>query len=180
MVDQNVGGRSTFRNAGSTTRRGVELSYLGWIAPEWRAMLALTALHARFDDPFVSGSGSSAVLVPSGSHLPGTPEQTAFAELAFLPRALPGLEAAAELVHVGRLYVNDANTDFAPAATLLNLRLGFRFRTVDIEWRPLLRLDNATDRNYAGSVIVNEANGRYFEAAPPRTWMASISARYVR
>jgi len=120
------------------------------------------------------------VVVPGGSRLPGTPEQTAFAELAFMPRALPGLEAAAELVHVGRLYVNDANADFAPAATLLNLRVGLRFRTGDIEWHPLLRLDNATDRNYAGSVIVNEANGRYFEAAPPRTWMASVTARYVR
>ena len=180
VVDQNVGGRSTFRNAGSTTRRGIELSYLGWLAADWRALLALSALHARFDDPFLSGSGSAAVLVASGSHLPGTPEQTVFAELAYLPRAVPGLEAAAELVHVGRLYVNDANTDFAPAATLLNLRLGLRFRSGAIEWRPLLRLDNATDRNYAGSVIVNEANGRYFEAAPPRTWMASITARYVR
>ena len=180
VVDQNVGGRSTFRNAGSTTRRGIELSYLGWLGPEWRAMLALTAMQARFDDPFVSGSGSSATPVASGNRLPGTPERSAYGELAYRPRAMPGLEAAAEVVHVGRLYVNDANTDHAPAATLLNLRLGFRFRTGDIELQPLLRLDNATDRNYAGSVIVNEANGRYFEAAPPRTWMASITARYVR
>ena len=180
VVDRNVGGRSTFRNAGSTTRRGIELSYLGWLLPEWRMTLALTALRARFNDAFVSGSGGSAAPVASGNRLPGTPERSAFAELAYFPRAVPGLEAAAEVVHVGRLYVNDANTDHAPAVTLLNLRLGLRLRTGNVELQPLLRVENATDRNYAGSVIVNEANGRYFEAAPPRTWMVSVTARYMR
>ena len=39
-------------------------------------------------------------------------------------------------------------------------------------------LDNATDRRYAGSVIVNEANSRFFEPAPPRNWLAAVSVRY--
>jgi hypothetical protein len=36
------------------------------------------------------------------------------------------------------------------------------------------RIDNALDRRYAGSVIVNEANGRYFESAPGRNWVVGI------
>ncbi|HET7548499.1 MAG TPA: TonB-dependent receptor [Usitatibacter sp.] len=177
VVDRNAGGRSTFRNAGHTTRRGIELSYVGWIAPEWRATAALSALRARFDDPFASGSGDAAVPVARGNRLPGTPERNAFVELLYAPHAMPGLQAALEAVHVGRLYVNDANSDFAPAATLLNLRVGWRWRLGGMEVEPLLRLENATDRRYAGSVIVNEANGRYFEPAPPRTWMFSVSVR---
>jgi iron complex outermembrane receptor protein len=41
-----------------------------------------------------------------------------------------------------------------------------------------VRLDNATDRKYVGSVIVNEANKRFFEPALPRNWMAAITGRY--
>jgi iron complex outermembrane receptor protein len=46
------------------------------------------------------------------------------------------------------------------------------------EVRPLVRLENATDRRYAGSVIVNEANRRFFEPAPPRSWLAAVTVRY--
>jgi iron complex outermembrane receptor protein len=164
VVDTNVGGRSTFRNAGSTTRRGAEVSYAGRFGESLRATIALTALQAKFDN---------------GNHLPGTPERSAFAEIVYAPRVpLAGFHAAVEVVHVGRIFVNDANDDFAPAATVLNLRMGFRQRVGMMEIEPLLRLDNATDRRYAGSVIVNEANSRFFEPAPTRSWMASVTARY--
>lgn len=91
---------------------------------------------------------------------------------------LAGFHSAIEVVHVGRIFVNDANDDFAPAATLLNLRAGFRERIGMIKVEPLLRLDNATNRRYAGSVIVNEANSRFFEPAPIRNWLVSVTARY--
>jgi iron complex outermembrane receptor protein len=160
VVDTNVGGRSTFRNAGRTTRRGAEIAYAArWSA--FRATVSFTALDARFEN---------------GNRLPGTPERSAFAELIYAPR--PGWHAAVEIAHTGRLFVNDANEDFAPAATVLNLRLGWRARVGAIEVEPLLRVENATDRKYAGSVIVNEAQRRFFEPAPPRTWMAGVTARY--
>jgi iron complex outermembrane receptor protein len=161
VVDTNVGGRSTFRNAGSTTRRGAELSYSGRWSPTLRSTVSFTALNARFD---------------SGNRLPGTPERSAFAELVYQP--LPGLHAAVEVVHIGRIYVNDANEDFAPAATAVNLRVGLRKQFGALEIEPLLRLDNATDRKYAGSVIVNEANRRFFEPAPPRNWLAAVTLRF--
>ena len=75
VVDTNNGGRSTFKNAGRTTRRGLELAYRA----DWRgllhATLSLTELRARFAEDFVSGSGSSAVTIPAGNRLPGTPGQ---------------------------------------------------------------------------------------------------------
>ena len=40
------------------------------------------------------------------------------------------------------------------------------------------RIDNLTNRRYVGSVIVNESNGRYYEAAPGRQWMAGASLAY--
>jgi len=48
----------------------------------------------------------------------------------------------------------------------------------DFEVEPLVRLENAADRKYAGSVIVNEAQRRFFEPAPGRTWLAAVTVRY--
>jgi iron complex outermembrane receptor protein len=179
VVDQNQGGRSTFRNAGRTTRRGFELQHSGAWGAGWSTQLAFTVLSARFDDAFTSGSGSAAVPVAAGNRLPGVPERSAYGELAYAPRdAWGGLHAAIELVYVGRLYVDDVNSDATPAATLLNLRAGLRYRFGALEIEPLVRVDNATDRRYAGSVIVNEANRRFFEPALPRNWMAAVTGRY--
>jgi iron complex outermembrane receptor protein len=161
VVDTNVGGRSTFRNAGSTTRRGVEAMYQAQWTPWLRSYVAFTALDARFEN---------------GNRLPGTPGRSAFGELAFRPRE--AWHAAIEVMHLGRIFVNDANEDAAPSWTVVNLRAGGRFRWGSLELEPLLRLDNATGRNYAGSVIVNEAQRRFFEPAPGRTWMLSVTARY--
>ena len=79
-------------------------------------------------------------------------------------------------MHTGRLFVDDANDDAAPAATVLNLRAGWQQAAGAWQVRELLRLDNAGDRRYAGSVIVNEANKRYFEPALPRHWLLAVSA----
>jgi iron complex outermembrane receptor protein len=119
------------------------------------------------------------VAVPAGNRLPGTPQRSAFAELAWAPPgAWAGFHAGVEAVHVGALQVNDANTDAAPAATTLNLRAGFMQAAGGWTFTQLLRVDNATDRRYAGSVIVNDANQRFFEPALPRHWTLALTARH--
>jgi iron complex outermembrane receptor protein len=191
VVDTNAGGRSTFKNAGRTTRRGAEFQYLGQVSDSLRATLSLSALRARFAEDFVSGSGATAVNVPSGNRLPGTPERSAFAELAWAPKAAwAGFNAGVEVVHVGKLYFNDANADpllrpdgsrspdFAPAATVLNLRAGLAQKVGGWTFSQLLRVENVSDKAYAGSVIVNDANNRYYEPALPRNWMVSFTAKH--
>ena len=37
------------------------------------------------------------------------------------------------------------------------------------------RIDNLANKRYAGSVIVNETNGRFFEPAPGRAWTFGVS-----
>ena len=177
VVDVNSGGRSSYKNAGRTKRAGLELQYTGQLTQAWRAALSLTAMRARFAD---------SSFVPAGNHLPGVAERSAFAELVWAPRAAwGGFSAALELLHVDKLYFSDNNkiiptdvaSSFAPATDLLNLRAGFKQRQGPWTFTQLLRLDNATDRHYAGSVIVNESNKRFFEPALPRNWMLAVNAR---
>ena len=180
VVDTNSGGRSTFKNAGHTRREGLELGYVGQLSDSLRATAVLNLLRAQFSDGYVSGSGAAATPVPAGNRLPGTPNRSAFASLQWTPKAAPaGFNAAAELLHTGALYVNDVNNDAASAVTTLNLRAGFAQRSGAWRFSQWLRLDNATDRRYAGSVIVNEGNARYFESALPRTWTLGATASYA-
>ncbi|MEO6407979.1 MAG: TonB-dependent receptor [Burkholderiaceae bacterium] len=179
VVDTNSGGRSTFKNAGRTSRRGLELSHVANFGPDLRSTLSATFLRARFDEGFVTGTGATAVTVPAGNQLPGTPERNVFGELAWSPvGAWSGFNAALEVVHTGKLYVNDLNSDAAAASTVLNLRAGLRQHLGGWQLSELVRLDNATDRYYAGSVIVNEGNNRFFEPALRRSWLLAVNAKY--
>ena len=80
---------------------------------------------------------------------------------------------------VGKVYVDDANSDAAPAYAVANLRTGFEQLRGDWRFREFLRIDNLTGRRYAGSVIVNESNKRYFEPAPGRNSLVGLSAVYA-
>jgi iron complex outermembrane receptor protein len=102
-----------------------------------------------------------------------------FAELAWKPRALPGMTAALELVHQGSMAVDDLNADRTGAVTLFNLRVGFEQRLGAWRLRQQLRVDNLADKVHVGSVIANDTNGRFFEPAPGRQWGLGLTASYA-
>jgi iron complex outermembrane receptor protein len=179
VVDTNVGGRSTFKNAARTSRRGAELAHTARWGAGLSTTLAVTWFEARFDEPFVSGSGATAVNVPAGARLPGLPEKSGFAELAWRPAGTwGGFNAGVDVQGLGSIVVNDANTDATRGVWLLGLRAGFAQRAGDWRFAQTLRVDNATDERYAGSVIVNEGNQRFFEPAMPRNWSIQANAQY--
>ena len=177
VVNTNAGGRSTFKNASKTQRDGAELAWEGRFRNGFEAALAYTWLDARFTEAFttVISSPSVPVTVNSGSRLPGVPEQSLFGELVW--RYAPvGFHAGVEVRHSGKVYVNDPNTESAAAYTVWNVRAGFEQR--GRKWRiaEFVRVDNVGDKEYIGSVIVSEANNRFYEPAPTRNVMAGVQA----
>jgi len=178
VVDANSGGRTTFKNAGRTLREGAEVSWAGPLVQRVTARLSLTWLAATYRDDFVSGAGAAAVTVPAGNRLAGTADRLLFGEVVWRPAltgTLAGLQLAGEVMQVGRVFVNDANSDSSAPHALLNLRAGLHRDIGRWRFSPFVRLDNATDRRYTGSVIVNDGNRRFFEPAPGRTWLAGVS-----
>jgi iron complex outermembrane receptor protein len=174
----NAGGRSTFQNVGSTRRSGAELGLRWQPLPQWRALLALTWLDAKYQDSFQTCAAvpctqpADRVTVPAGNKIAGTMARSAFASLAWRP--LPSTELGVELRYQGEMPVNDRNSDFSPSASLLGLRLSHSVPLGPGTLSVLARLDNVTDRIYAGAVIVNEANGRYFETAAARNALLAL------
>ncbi|GAA4331477.1 TonB-dependent receptor [Pigmentiphaga soli] len=162
-----VGGRATFRNAGQTRRDGIELGWSGRIVSDWRASLAYSWIDARYRND-VAGSD-----IRAGNRIPGIAGQMAFGSLAWAPQE--GWRAGAEGRYMSRIYVDDANSDAAPAYFVTALFTGYSWRSGGWKWDAFARIDNLFDRAYAGSVIVNEGNGRYFEPAPGRNWSAGVT-----
>jgi iron complex outermembrane recepter protein len=162
VVLTNTGGRSTYRNAGSTRRRGIELDGSMQIARDARLRLAQTFVDARYDN---------------GNRIPGVAQ--AFTALELACRPAQGWQAGAELRHSSGVWVNDANSEAAPSFTTVALDAGY---VIDIDrWSiaAAARVDNVFDRRYAGSVIVNEGNGRYYEPAPGRNYTLKLTGTYA-
>lgn len=178
----NSGGRSTFQNVGRTLRQGLDASLTGPLGHDLWWYAALATLNARYRDSFLTCTAAPcktpSVEVPAGKRIPGIPDLTFYTELQWRPQA-SGFETAVEFRQVGKVFVDDRNTDAAPAYGVVNLRVSWTQKAGGWTLREFARLDNVGDRHYAGSVIVNEGNSRFFEPAPGRTWLLGLNAGYT-
>jgi iron complex outermembrane receptor protein len=172
VVNTNVGGRSTFKNAGRTRRSGLELGLESSLPFGLEAVLAWTLLDATFRDAFTAG----AITVPSGNRLPGVARNTLYGELRW-KHTPSGFTLALEAQHKSRVAVDDVNSDFAAGYTTANVAAGLTQSGSKWTVTEFLRIDNLADRRYAGSVIVNEGNGRFFEPSPGRTALVGVQAK---
>ncbi len=173
VTADNTGGRATYRNAGRTRRQGGELGTSLWLAPQWQLSGALTVLDASLREGFCDNKGSC---VPAGKRIAGTARTQASIGIDWRP--ISGWRAGAEWRHTGAIAANDSNTVEAPSYGVLALSTGYTQQWGAWKLNIFARIDNATNRKYVGSVIVNEGNGRYYEAAPGRQWMAGVGLGY--
>lgn len=172
---RNSGGRAAFVNAGRTRRHGLELQAQGRLQ-DARWALATTFLSARVREPYaVCGAPPctrASQTVPAGARLPGVPARTLRLDVHGPARSAwqTGFTASAR----SRLWADERNADAAPGHALLALWTRWRW---DEATTLTLRVDNLMDRRHIASVIVNEANGRFFEPGPGRAWSLQLQVR---
>jgi iron complex outermembrane receptor protein len=181
VTQTNTGGRSTFQNAGATRRRGMELAWSAASGPAWKFHLAQTWLDARYRDAFATCSATPCAaatqVIPAGNRIPGIARSVSAAEIAWEPAR--GWRGGAELRRSSRVHVNDTNSEAAPAFTTLAVHAGYVLELRGWILSAHARIDNLLDRRYAGSVIVNEGNGRFYESAPGRSYVLKLAGTYA-
>ncbi len=163
-VASSQGGRTTYTNAARSLRQGAELSWSGGWSKRWRYALAYTYLDAKYTQAFG--------IVPAGNRIPGLPRHDAWAELRFLPGG--GFDLAVAATALDEVPANDRNDAAAPGHVLFDVAAERRWWAAGLGLVGFVRISNLVDRDVVGSVIVNESNGRYFEPAPGRRWLAGL------
>jgi iron complex outermembrane receptor protein len=174
--------RSTFQNAGATRRRGIEVSASAEIVGDLRLQgavhLARRALPRRVPDlrrrALHDADADDSRRQPHPRHRRQVVLRRARVDAAArLARRGRGARAEQGL---GQRRQHRRRRGYATFATYV----GYLARIGAIELSGFGRVDNVFDRRYAGSVIVGEGNGRFFEPAPGRTWAVggNIAVRF--
>ena len=163
-------GRTYYRNAGRTRRRGIEASLSTELGP-----LALDASytwsHFRFRD-FAVDSAQYA-----GNAIPGVPEHQGQASATWHGRfAFATVEGIAK----SAVWANDVNTARAPGYAIMNARVGGTALFGKPWLSPLFGVSNAFDRKYVGSLAVNAsgatlATTKFYEPGAGRSWFVGLT-----
>jgi iron complex outermembrane receptor protein len=166
VVDQSNNGRTTYINATATERKGVELNS----RYEFNAYL-----DARFAVNYLDATYTAGQF--NGLQLPGVAKQNHYAQINWSPFKNEVLKLGLSAVHRSQVAANDNNQIKAPAYTTIDLTAsGSVDLPVQVDW--WLKLANLTDKNYVGSVIVIQTNGRAFEPASGRFLAAGVKLSY--
>lgn len=163
-------GRATFRNADKTLRQGVELAWNKKLWEDLEMNASYGYLDAKFDAAIPAVGTVKAI--EKGNAIPGIAKNQAFLGLAWKPEQ--GFYAGADAQYMDKVYVDDVNSDTAPSYTVASIYTGYAWKYADWGINGFARIDNLFDKNYAGSVIVNDSNSRFFEPADGRNWSAGI------
>ncbi|HBR0757822.1 TPA: TonB-dependent receptor [Klebsiella quasipneumoniae] len=162
VVDSSNGGRTSYKNAGKTRRQGMELGLDQQFGESWRLKAAWTWLDATYRTN-VCGNASC-----NGNRIPGIARNMGYASFGYQPEQ--GWYAGSDIRYMSDIMANDENTAKAPSWTVVGLTTGYKWSYGRMDMDLFGRVDNLFDREYVGSVIVNESNGRYYEPAPGRNY----------
>ena len=151
-------------NAGRTTHKGIELGVKATPVTDLSLRLSGAWSEHRFTHYVEKGVSYN------GNEMNGAPRWLYNAEAWYKPSYLKGLRLGAELQHVGAYWADPQNTARYSGYDVLNLRVGYAFRGVEV-WVNAL---NATNAYYA-TVVSKSAFGYSYTLAEPRNITLGLS-----
>jgi iron complex outermembrane receptor protein len=164
---------AVYKNAGKTKRQGIEVSAESQLDHNIGLYAAYTYLNAKFDSAYTGNSGT----VPAGNYIPGTYRNQFYGEVSWKAPSM-GFSTAFEGRYNSKVFVDDMNSDVAHSYAVFNLRAGFKQNIKNWSISEYARIENLFDKNYIGSVRINDTNGRFFEPAAGRNWLMGLNVSY--
>lgn len=163
------------RNAGQTQHKGLELSIMYTqqfnnsftVVPYINAEISHNTFIEFVDDD----------VDYSGNELTGVPNKKINGGLQL---GFKNLTLNTTLLHIGDMPLNDANTLFSDAYTVLNTNLSYKAElTSHLSVQLNAGINNFTDQNYASSVLINAvgfggSEPRYYYPGAPRNWFGGL------
>jgi iron complex outermembrane receptor protein len=156
-----------FRNAGESSRNGIELLLEWQPVSRFNTRLAYTYQNFSFER-FVTDDGDF-----SGKREPGAPPHQFFLGLTY--ETLFGLRSTAQFQWVNAYPVNNANTFSNWASTVVDLRFGLERTWNELDILPFLGIDNLFNERYNASTVPNAFGRRYYEPSPGREFYIGVT-----
>lgn len=114
-----------------------------------------------------------------GKELPGVAKH--FGSLALDLSVPHNLYVNVTYTYTHKIWMNDANTDYAPSYNLFGMRLGWKHLIKkSIQLEAFVGADNLGDTHYSLGNDINAAAGRYYNAASGRNYYAGLAWKWLK
>ncbi len=162
-------GKTFFRNAGKTTRDGIEIGVSQIITSSFVIYYTQTFSQFRYKSYTVNDVSFA------DKTLPGIPGFYGQLELRYQPARR--WFAVVQGRYVGKVWANDANSAQADAYALVNVRVGYVWQIKTHQIEPFIGGNNLTGTRYMANVQINAQGDRYFEPGPPQYFFGGVKFR---
>ncbi len=162
-------GRTYFRNAGLSERKGLELGLTYKIRSGLTTYFNYTYSDFQYRN-YVTTAGKF-----DGNTLPGIPKHNIYGEIRYFPSI--GIYAIAQIRSIGELYADDANLTKNNSYVTVNLRAGFRKQIKNLLIEPFVGINNLFNEIYNANVQINATANRYFEPAQGSFLFGGLTVR---
>jgi iron complex outermembrane receptor protein len=175
----NSGGKVAYQNIPETERNGLEVSLDTNWTNSLKTYLSYTYLDATVSQSYSKKVSGTSQAINNGNQIPGISKNSLYGEIQWSYEPI-GFSTAFEANWRSKYYATDLNdtTGLAKSFVAANIRAGFQQKINSWGLAEFIRVNNIFDRDYVGSVIVNDANSRFFEPAPGRNWLIGANASY--
>ncbi len=171
-------GAEYFINSGSTKQHGIECSVnleIIKVDNNRKLINSISLFNSTTINSFYFKDYRSGVNDYSGNKLTGVPDKVIISRLFILFQK--GYSLSMMHNHVGKLPLNDANSVYAVAYDLLQLKIGKLFNIKRTEISIDAGVDNLLNQKYSLGNDINALGGRYYNPAPGRNLVVSLKLK---
>ncbi|OAB76215.1 TonB-dependent receptor family protein [Cochleicola gelatinilyticus] len=161
--------RTFYRNAGSTHRKGLEVSFKQQLFPGFSLRSAYTFSDFTYNEYRINEEDFR------DNTLPALPVHKLHTAITFRKKRL---SLQLEMNYTGKMYAEDSNATQISAATLLNFNSGYTFKLGSTTLLPFFGINNLTNAGYYDSIRINAFGNRYYEPGADRNYFGGVRFQF--
>ncbi len=162
-------GRTFYRNAGKTSRKGIEIIFNHNISKKINFDNSYTFSDFKFRE-FTSGSNNL-----NDNYLPGIPKNIFNSNISY--KTENGLIFLTELIYNDKIYSSNNNDIYEKPYWLSNFKISKKINNKNLFWDIYFGLSNIFNTHYSDNIRLNAFGGRFFEPAPLRNFYLGLNLK---
>lgn len=165
-----------YLSAGKTLHRGVEFGLTYKPTKEFFFRFGGTTAIHRYEEFTLSNRDADAVKNVNGNDMPSSPRWLWNSEFTYYPAWFKNFRTSVEWQHVAGYYQNQVNTVRADGYNVLNFRVGYQWKGIEL----FTNILNLTDVLYATNATRgnNSTDRTTYNAAAPRTFIMGVQYNF--